>query len=47
MIKSGSVKLHVDVTDFLLEDHQTVYQATQEDDEEAELGFKNMIFPFI
>ena len=48
MIKQGSIKLSVDIFDFLLEDTTSVLTTKNEDDDPDQPHlFKNLIFPFI
>lgn len=47
MIKQGTIKLSVDIFDFLLEDNTSMLTTKNEEEEEQPPLFKNLIFPFI
>ena len=48
MIKQGTIKLSVDIFDFLLEDNTSMLTTKNEEDEDGQQPlFKNLIFPFI
>ena len=47
MIKQGTIKLSVDIFDFLLEDNTSMLTTKNEEEEDQQPLFKNLIFPFI
>ena len=47
MIKQGTIKLSVDIFDFLLEDNTSMLTTKNDEDDDQQPLFKNLIFPFI